>query len=361
MANELDCASLAARPASLAAHAPRARRGLSGETLPLLVIAIASSIALPPVRSAAQTAETAAKAAETKAAETPWIEAAETPWVSPLVSASLHHAPATTPPSGGLDVSDLDALTDQELIDLYITMSDDSLRSVVADQAALVVPGRFLVQLGYTFSLHESAGWRDITHTVPELLLRYRWHERVELRVAWAGVTYDGLTDRASGVTDWDTHLSDPAVGLRVALMAQSGWLPRMSVTVSSPLNVDSNTAWVDRFDPLVGLGYSWVFRERWIMSGMSALVWVREDDQRYLDFHQTVSIDRLVGERWTVSFEWTGLFPEHARWDGLGSAAGPGVSYCLTPNLQLDWVTLFGLDADSPDVLTQVLMSWQF
>ena len=41
--------------------------------------------------------------------------------------------------------------------------------------------------------------------------------------------------------------------------------------------------------------------------------------------------------------------------------AVGPGVTYLLTENVQLDWITMFGLDDASPDVLTQLLMSWRF
>ncbi|MHB8973374.1 MAG: transporter [Pirellulaceae bacterium] len=256
---------------------------------------------------------------------------------------------------------DLRQLSDEELIELYVATCDKSLQVLVADQAALVDSGRFLVQLGYTFSLQDQGDFRDVTHTVPELLLRYRLLERVEVRVAWAGVTLDGLSDRVSGITDWDTRLSDPSVGARLALSQQQGWLPRTSITVSSPLNVGSDVALANRLDPLCGLGYSWLLGDRWLFSGSSAAVWTREGDDRFLDFQQSVSVDWLAADRWSIYAEWSSMFPEGSRWDGMRHAVGPGLSYSLTPNTQWDWVTMFGLDDTSPDVLTQLLLSWRF
>ena len=199
-------------------------------------------------------------------------------------------------PQIGSWATDLSELSDQELIDLYVATYNASLRSLVADDAALVDAGRFLVQTGYTFSYLEQNGFRDVTHTIPELLLRYRIWERWELRVAWAGVTWDGLTDDVSGVTDWDTSLSDPSVGARFALSEQQVWLPRASVTISSPLNINSDVGLINRFDPLVGLGYSWSLDNRWLFSGTSALVWTYESGDRYLDYQQSLSMDYLLG-----------------------------------------------------------------
>ncbi|MHB8864741.1 MAG: transporter [Pirellulaceae bacterium] len=274
--------------------------------------------------------------------------------------ASLRRIPPIAVASGN-SPADLSRLSNEELIDLYVAAQDESLRVLVADQSALVESGRFLVQLGYTFSLQDQERFRDTTHTVPELLLRYRLLERIEVRVAWAGVTLDGLSDRENDVTDWDTRLSDPSAGLRLALLQQRGWIPHTSLTISSPLNVESDMALANRLDPLVGMGYSWRLHDRWLLSGSSAVVWTREGDDRFLDFQQLLSLDWLVAEKWSLYAEWSGIFPEGARWDGMGHAIGPGLSYSLTRNTQLDWVSMFGLDDASPDVLTQLLLSWRF
>ena len=254
----------------------------------------------------------------------------------------------------------LSELSDEELVDLYINAYQQSLRSVVADQASLVEPGRVLLQAGYTFSYNRHADLSNTTHTLPEVMFRYRLMKRLELRVAWAGVVLDALHDSQTGVRDWDTSLSDPSVGARVLLCTQRGALPAMSATIASPLNVTANLSVAERLDPFVGIGYSWMLSDAWLLSGNSAAVWTREGDSRFLDFQQTVSLDWVANDRWGAYLEWSSLFPEGARVTGMSHAIGPGVSYNFSRNCQLDVVALCGLDEPSPDILTQVLLSWR-
>ncbi len=258
------------------------------------------------------------------------------------------------------DVTDLSRLSDEELVNLYVRAYQQSLRSVVADQASLVERGRVLMQAGYTLSYNQHLDLSNTTHTLPELLLRYRLWQLLELRVAWAGVVLDALRDQQTGASDWDRSLSDPSIGARLLLRTQRGWLPATSFTVASPLNVTADLTVADRLDPFAGVGYSWMMGESWLLSGSSAAVWTREGDARFLDFQQTVSLDWMANDRWGVYVEWSSLFPEGARVTGMSHSLGPGISYNFTRNVQLDLVALLGLDEPSPDILAQVLLSWR-
>ncbi len=254
----------------------------------------------------------------------------------------------------------LGQLSNAELLELYVATYQQSLRTVVADRAAIVQQGRTLLQIGYTYSYDRNEDVVNSAHTVPELLVRYRLLRRLEMRVAWAGVVLDRLEDSARGESDWDTRLSDPSVGARLALWSQSTWIPRTSVTISSPLNIESDVNVAQRFDPLVGLGYSWKCGDSWLISGSSAAVWTREDDSRYLDFQQSLAVDYLLGQRWGVFMEWSALFPEGARVERLSHNLGPGASYGITRDLQCEAAVLFGLDVPSPDIIFQLLVSWR-
>ena len=264
------------------------------------------------------------------------------------------------PGSDTIPPTDLSQLSDEELINLYISAYQQSLRNVVADQASLVDRGQLLLQAGYTMSYNQHLGLSDTSHSVPELLLRYRLLQRVELRVAWAGVVWDRLRDDQTGAEDWATSYSDPSFGARISLWSQRGWRPATSLSVSSPLNVSANLSVADRLDPFVGFGYSWSIGDAWLVSGSSAAVWTREADSRYLDFQQTVSLDWMANDRWGCYLEWSSLFPEGARISGMSHLLGPGVAYNFSRNVQLDFVVLLGVDEPSPDVLTQVLLSWR-
>lgn len=262
--------------------------------------------------------------------------------------------------------NDLSRLSDDELIQLYTQLyrnslaSDESLRSEVADTAAIVARGGLLLQAGYTFSRNRYDDVTSSIHTVPELLLRYRLLERLELRLAWAGVVMDHLKDEATGTADSDTYLSDPSVGARLALTSQRGWVPRTSLTVASPLNVETPLNLSELVSPFVGLGYSWCVGESWLLAGSSAAVWTRENDSSYLDFQQVVTLDWLGHERWGGFLQWTALLPEGSRLGDINHCLGPGVTYNASARWQYEASVLFGLDEPSPDVLVQLLVSWR-
>lgn len=256
----------------------------------------------------------------------------------------------------------LDSLSDEELLDLYIATYQESLRSQVRDDASLAQRGRLLFQVGYTYSFdRDDLGFRTVEHTIPELLMRYRLLKCLELRFAWAGVTFDKMTDELTGLSDWDVGCANPSFGARLALSSQNGWLPRMSLTASTPFDVKSRTALANRLAPLISVGYSWLLGDQWLLSGSSGAIWAKEDDSRFLDFHQSVSLDWMGGDQWDVYIEWSGLFPEGARFDGMSHSCGPGYSYRITRDVQFDLFASFGLDALSPDLMLQFLGTWRF
>jgi len=263
----------------------------------------------------------------------------------------------------GLAADDLSVLSDQQLVELYVDAYHQTLRQDVLDEASLVESGRCLFQVGYTFRSDnaQELGYHRVQHTLPELLLRYRLFPRLEVRVAWAGATFDRLSDEITGLADWESRLANPAVGGRLGLWDQRGWLPRMSLTVSAPFDLDSDAKLVNRLDPLASAGYSWLWQDRWLLSGNSGAVWTREGDERFLDLQQSLSLSWLADDRWGAELTWSGLFPEGARIDGISHTLGPGFSYSPAKTTQLDFLFAFGLDEHSPDFVTQILLSRSF
>ena len=255
---------------------------------------------------------------------------------------------------------DLDHLSDQELIDLYISTAQGSERRDVFDASTLAT-NSWLVQFGYAYSFdQDESGFRHGQHTVPELLIRYRVLERLEVRLAWAGITFDDLTDELTGITDRTSRSANPSIGARFALWSQQGWLPRTSVTASSPFDLESNANLLNRVDPLLSVGYSWLLGEHWLIAGTSAAVWTLQDNDRFLDYQQSLSCVWFLGDRWDVTATWSGLFPEGNRVDGMSHTIGPGLSYSLNEHIQLDVLTGFGIDDLSPDFVVQSFVTWR-
>jgi hypothetical protein len=261
----------------------------------------------------------------------------------------------------GLLDADLDSLTDDQLLDLYIVASHDSLLSQTADETRLVAPGSVILQSGYTFTHdRDDLNFTYRTHTFPELLLRYRVTRNAELRVGWAGVTADSVTDNLTGAREQDTFVTDPSVGIRLALNDQRDWIPRTALTVSSPVELKSATSLVSRLNPVTTFSYSWAVGDNWLVSGNSGVALVTDRQDRFTDFQQAVSVDYLCGKRWDVFAEWFALFPDGSSGVGDRHFAGPGVSCAINEHLQIGLSASFGLNEAASDLTTQLRVTWR-
>jgi len=255
----------------------------------------------------------------------------------------------------------LNQLSDDELLDLYVSSYQDSLRRQVADKAGLVNRGRLVLQAGYSYSYdRDDLDFSFSQHTVPNFIMRYRVARPLELRLGWPGVTFDEVTDEIFGTTIRDTSFANPTVGMRLALCNEKKWFPRTAVTVSSPVDLDDKIQTPDRFNPLVSLSYSRSLKNTWLVSGSSGLVWTRVADQRFWDYQQSVSLDYFLNDYLGLYVEWFGLFPEGARINGMRQLVGPGATISITRDWQFGFSTSFGLNDRSPDLLTQFTVSWR-
>ena len=67
----------------------------------------------------------------------------------------------------------LNQLSDDELLDLYVSSYQDSLRRQVADKAGLVDRGRLVLQAGYSYSYdRDDLDFSFSQHTVPNFIMR---------------------------------------------------------------------------------------------------------------------------------------------------------------------------------------------
>lgn len=279
-----------------------------------------------------------------------------------LLAIQLPVANGQTPVSESI----LDSLSDQQLIDLYIVATQESLRDSIVDQSALIEPQKSLLQVGYSYTTQEDAGLRFTTHTFPEFLIRHRLTERMEMRLAWGGATFDRLEDEVTGQSDTDSTVLNPSFGLRFRLWRQRGFAPQTSISASTPVDFDSNAGFMSRLNPQVSAGYSWILGSRWLIAGSTGAVWTRDfnssgQEDRFLDLQQSLSLDWLLTDRSSLYLQWTALLPEGSRIDEIGHSLGPGASFPVGRSMQVDLVTAFGLGDGAPDFATQVFWSRRF
>lgn len=260
-----------------------------------------------------------------------------------------------------LDSTDLDSLSDEALIDLYVVASQASLREQSIDATRLVAPGMVILQAGYTYTYdRDDLDFTWETHTFPETLLRYRICDDVELRIGWAGTTVETVTDELLALSDRDRFYADPSVGARFSLHDQQDWIPRTAITVSSPVELKSSTSLASRFSPLTTLSYTWLVGDAWLLSGSSGVALVTDGNERSVDFQQAVSVDRLINEQWDVFVEWFAMYPDGSSAADIRHFAGPGISWAVTPRLQLGLSGSFGLNEAASDFTGQVRVTWR-
>jgi len=263
---------------------------------------------------------------------------------------------------GKIETVSLFDMSDEELIDLYVTTYQETLQSQTIDETRLVGRGKSLLRLGYSFGYdRDDDDFKYIQHTFPRLRLRHRLTDRLEIRLGWSGAVIDEVTDELTGDKTTDTRYADPTIGFRYALTEPDDWFPRTAITVSTPFDIENDITFMNRMSPQVSLGYSWDCADEWLLSGNTGAIWANEAGERYLDLQQGLAVTYFFERDWAVSFDWYAIFPEGNRIDGLEHYLGPGVTYDINNDVQLGFDASFGLNENSPDMVTQFSVTWAF
>ena len=255
----------------------------------------------------------------------------------------------------------LDDLSDDELVQLYESEYRDSLVQQSVDQSRLVSRQGAVIEIGYSFSDRtDDLGFEYQTHTFPELLLRYRVRDSIELRLGWAGTTSDIFADPLTGFEDHDQTLADPSFGVRFALFQQNGWRPTMSLTTSTSVAMNDRNTAGSGFRPQAALSYSWLTGPDCLLTGSTGVTWITAGPDDFFDLQQSIALNYFVNDRWDVFIEWFAVFPGGDGGLSAAHSAGPGVSCALNDRLQLTLNAAAGLNDAASDVLAQVRVAWR-
>lgn len=225
-------------------------------------------------------------------------------------------------------------------------------------ESAVTVPPGF-VQLEAGVDHAEAGGDADAESTaVGSSLLRVGLAERVELRLGWGG----WAREEAGGESV--DGVSDGEVGLKVGLWEERGARPQAAFLAGVSVPAGERGFSTERWDPAmrlsfahdlgrgVGLGYNlgmaWSSEE---LPGGGPGAERREAVSR---LEYTVALGFGLSERMGAFVELFGDAPVDAPpgSDGPAHAADAGVTWLLTPSLQLDVAAGAGLSDAAPDFL---------
>jgi len=206
-------------------------------------------------------------------------------------------------------------------------------------ETSFVVPlHRLQFESGFTYT--DETGDSGHLFNFPEILLRYGFGRRTELRVGvpdfvssrLRGARGDGFGDLYLG---FKQQLGPPDAAYGFAL------IPAVTIPTGS-----------DRFssgevDPEIVFTWSRDLSEKWSVGGIVGFAWPTAGGDRSLNVFPTVSFGRSLSDRWGTFLEWAAEFPEAG---GNVHLLHHGYTYLVNPNTQLDLHFGFGVSRAAPD-----------
>lgn len=230
-----------------------------------------------------------------------------------------------------------------------------------SESTAIVGRGVFQLETGITIERDESALVVQENREWAGSLLRWGLSERFELRFGFTGYT-EAVTEVADGKTT-ASGLGDAELGFKLRLRDGQGRSPAIAFLAATTLPVGEEGLSSERYDPTVrfafdhelgdalGLGWNVGYRRE------SAPGPAGVEHQDYVLYSASLGIS--AGERWGTYFE---LFGDVAA-GGSGEDShsfDTGITYLLTPDLQLDLEAGLGLNGAAPDTFFGFGVSWR-
>ena len=226
-------------------------------------------------------------------------------------------------------------------------------------KVARVARGRTQLEGGYSY-LRGSAGGTDWSqHAVPDMLLRFGWTDRLELRLGWPGFVSSDSDDPAIG--SGFTGTLNPNVGVLYDLWGQNGWRPQTAVLAAVPVPLEGNPFALNSLQPLTEVMYSWQTSDRTAITGRSGFAIFESAGDNYTQFQQSLSFDAVLTERLGTFVSWD-MLANHGSWNDVSQhMAGGGLSFLLTERLAISWRSAVGLNSAAPDFLNDIRFAYRF
>ena len=234
-------------------------------------------------------------------------------------------------------------------------------RPDVTESTNIIAPGWAQLEVGASLA---GEGPSTDALSLPGTLLRMGLSRRVEARLGWDGyqdVSADGSpgVDGGScgGPAGPDTEVcsasgaADGEAGLKILLLERGGWRPDLALLtfVSLPIGDDAFTS--GELDPGFKALFAGDFSERVGWGANVGLAWPMEavggTESRRRIFSWSYSVGVGLAESLGGFIE---VFGEDPSGAAAQSSLDGGLTYKLTPDVQLDASGGFGLDEDAAD-----------
>lgn len=232
------------------------------------------------------------------------------------------------------------------------------------ESSDVVGKGRLQLETSVAGERDRSQGLTSRVTSTPTLL-RLGVSEDLELRVETDGRLRASVRDDATGVRVVERGWSDTAVGLKWHLQDgdEKAGRPGMALLLHADLDSGSAAFRGKGVRPSVRLVFEWELAGDWSLGAMPGVFVDRNDDDRhYVGGIAAVTLGRDWLEGRLHGFvELAGQRLARRRNGGSVVTGDVGLSWKITPTLQVDAALFKGLNRDAPDLAWTTGLSVKF
>ncbi|MBB3193637.1 transporter [Roseateles terrae] len=221
--------------------------------------------------------------------------------------------------------------------------------------------GRFQIETSVAFDRDKTQGVRSRTRSTPTLLRWGAW-DHVELRLETDGAIRSKVT--AGGLTDTVSGFADTSLGLKwhVADGSEDGSRPGMAWLIHVDAPSGSSAFKGEGWRPSVRFTAEWDLPRDLSAGVMAGLYQERNsDNHRYVGGILAATLGVPLRENWRAFVEVAGQSLASNRNGGKVVTLDTGLTWQLTPDLQMDTAVFRGLSKAAPDWSWTVGVSVRF
>jgi hypothetical protein len=230
---------------------------------------------------------------------------------------------------------------------------------------ATTLAGRRRLIIESAHSFIDNRGVKE-THSFPELLLRYGFTERLELRLGW-NYEVGGAGNEISGI---DAGADDPdavagleresslSYGLKLRMTDQRRWLPGSAFV----LQASTPTSGAPTDTHVVGtyvLG--WDLPNRWKLDAALRYGTASEGDDRFNVWAPSVVLKAPIGERTNVHAEYFALRSGGKAENFTRQFFSPGIHYLINEDFEIGVRVGWGLNDQSARFFSNIGVGLRF
>lgn len=223
--------------------------------------------------------------------------------------------------------------------------------------------GLLQLEAGWGYGEFHDSGTEVTFQAFPQALLRWGLNSIFELRLGAPGFAIE-TEDSSTGSATTDGWI-DATLGFKVEIAEERGIVPQTAFlgTLIVPSGDAEFTG--DRLDPAFRFLFSNTLSRRLSLGYNVGAVWFTEPDREDARtasslFDWTVALGITANDRLGFFVESFGLIPIDAETRSL-TMVDTGLTYLLTPRLQLDGSVAVGLTSAAPDWTVGLGISFRF